>query len=128
MTCQLHMAGIFEQRLRAARELRKMSQGDLAEKAGFQPSAISHFETELARIAGVHSTAASDIQSPKERLRTTVGDLEKRGTVTLGRVLGTQDQQVGGKLHQPGGISVPGMPCRITRNKARSSGARRSLG
>jgi len=39
------MAGIFEQRLRAARELRKMSQGDLAEKAGFQPSAISHFET-----------------------------------------------------------------------------------
>lgn len=39
------MAGIFEQRLRAARESRKMSQGELAEKAGFQPSAISHFET-----------------------------------------------------------------------------------
>ena len=39
------MGGIFEQRLRAARESRKMSQGELAEKAGFQPSAISHFET-----------------------------------------------------------------------------------
>jgi transcriptional regulator with XRE-family HTH domain len=39
------MPGIFEQRLRAARELRNMSQGELAEKAGLQPSAISHFET-----------------------------------------------------------------------------------
>jgi transcriptional regulator with XRE-family HTH domain len=39
------MREIFAQRLRAARELRKMSQGDLAEKTGLQPSAISHFET-----------------------------------------------------------------------------------
>ena len=39
------MAEIFAERLRAARELRKMSQGDLAAKSGLQPSAISHFET-----------------------------------------------------------------------------------
>ena len=39
------MSNIFSDRLRAAREMRKLSQGDLASKAGFQPSAISHFET-----------------------------------------------------------------------------------
>ena len=39
------MSNIFSDRLRAAREMRKLSQGDLATKAGFQPSAISHFET-----------------------------------------------------------------------------------
>ena len=36
---------IFPERLRAAREKRKLSQGELAERAGFQPSAISQFET-----------------------------------------------------------------------------------
>ena len=40
------MQSVFPQRLRAARELRKMSQGDLAAQSGLQPSAISHFETE----------------------------------------------------------------------------------
>lgn len=35
----------FPDRLRAARELRKLSQSELAERAGFQPSAVSHFET-----------------------------------------------------------------------------------
>ncbi|HTB21730.1 MAG TPA: helix-turn-helix transcriptional regulator [bacterium] len=35
----------FQNRLRAARELRKLSQAQLAEKAGLQPSAVSHFET-----------------------------------------------------------------------------------
>jgi transcriptional regulator with XRE-family HTH domain len=39
------MSEIFKQRLKAARDNRKMSQGDLAEKTGLQPSAISHFET-----------------------------------------------------------------------------------
>src|SRR5258708_39654925 len=39
------MSEIFSQRLKAARELRKMSQGDLAAKSGLQPSAVSHFET-----------------------------------------------------------------------------------
>ena len=36
---------IFKERLRAARDLRGLSQSELATKAGFQPSAISHFET-----------------------------------------------------------------------------------
>ena len=36
---------VFSQRLRNAREDKKLSQTELAEKAGFQPSAISHFET-----------------------------------------------------------------------------------
>lgn len=40
-----NMGTVFSDRLKAAREVRKMSQGDLAVKAGFQPSAISHFET-----------------------------------------------------------------------------------
>jgi len=35
----------FPVRLREARERRKLSQGELANKAGFQSSAISHFET-----------------------------------------------------------------------------------
>jgi transcriptional regulator with XRE-family HTH domain len=39
------MSNVFSERLRAAREIRKLSQGDLATKTGFQPSAISHFET-----------------------------------------------------------------------------------
>jgi transcriptional regulator with XRE-family HTH domain len=34
----------FADRLRAAREKRDLSQTELAEKAGMQPSAIAHFE------------------------------------------------------------------------------------
>lgn len=36
---------LFPERLRKARELRGLSQGELADRAGLQPSAISHFET-----------------------------------------------------------------------------------
>lgn len=36
---------MFLQRLRQAREKRGLSQGDLAKRAGLQPSAVSHFET-----------------------------------------------------------------------------------
>lgn len=35
----------FPGRLRAVRELRELNQGELAKKAGLQPSWISHFET-----------------------------------------------------------------------------------
>ena len=35
----------FPERLRTARELRELSQGALAGRAGLQPSAISHFES-----------------------------------------------------------------------------------
>src|SRR6267378_4520376 len=39
------MSDIFAERLRTTRELRKMSQTELGEKAGLLPSAVSHFET-----------------------------------------------------------------------------------
>jgi len=39
------MSKVFAERLRAARELRKMSQSDLANATKLQPSAVSHFET-----------------------------------------------------------------------------------
>jgi len=36
---------IFKERLRTAREFRELSQGELAQRAGLQASAVSHFET-----------------------------------------------------------------------------------
>ncbi len=36
---------IFPDRLRRAREYRGLTQSELAERAGLQPSAVSHFET-----------------------------------------------------------------------------------
>jgi transcriptional regulator with XRE-family HTH domain len=39
------MSSKFPDRLRSARDLRQMSQSDLAEKANLQPTAVSHFET-----------------------------------------------------------------------------------
>jgi transcriptional regulator with XRE-family HTH domain len=39
----------FPERLRAARELRSLSQGELALKTKLQPSAISHFETDARK-------------------------------------------------------------------------------
>src|SRR5690349_5642274 len=39
------MPDSFEDRLRISREKKGLSQSDLAHKAGFQPSAISHFES-----------------------------------------------------------------------------------
>src|SRR5580698_3250955 len=39
------MSPTFQDRLRAARQLRNLSQSELAGKAGLQPSAVSHFET-----------------------------------------------------------------------------------
>ena len=39
------MSSEFPDRLRAARQLRSLSQSELAQKADLQPSAVSHFET-----------------------------------------------------------------------------------
>lgn len=36
---------VFPLRLRSAREYRGLNQGELAERSGLQPSAVSHFET-----------------------------------------------------------------------------------
>jgi transcriptional regulator with XRE-family HTH domain len=45
MSKSTHAKEIFPERLFAAREKRDLSQGQLAKRAGFQASAISHFET-----------------------------------------------------------------------------------
>jgi transcriptional regulator with XRE-family HTH domain len=54
------LADIFAERLRTARELRKMSQSDLAEKTGLMPSAISHFETGRRSPSFANLKALSD--------------------------------------------------------------------
>jgi transcriptional regulator with XRE-family HTH domain len=41
----LSPSAVFPDRLRRAREYRGLNQAELAQKAGMQPSAISHFET-----------------------------------------------------------------------------------
>ena len=54
------MADIFAERLRTARELRKMSQSDLAREADLQPSAVSHFETGRRSPSFANLKALSD--------------------------------------------------------------------
>lgn len=76
----------FPDRLRYAREtLRKLSQTELAERAGFQPSAVSHFETgrrspsfdNLKRLAdALHVTTdylLGRVDEPKASTRTAAG-------------------------------------------------------
>jgi ribosome-binding protein aMBF1 (putative translation factor) len=75
----------FSDRLRAARELRKLSQSELAERAGLQPSAVSHFETgrrapsfdNLKRLAdALHVTTdylLGRVDEPRGRSRTAAG-------------------------------------------------------
>ena len=45
MPTSTSLSNQFPQRLRAARELRELSQGKLANRAALQASAVSHFET-----------------------------------------------------------------------------------
>jgi transcriptional regulator with XRE-family HTH domain len=45
MTEESSPSEIFKDRLKAARDLRKWSQNDLAGRAGLPPSSIAHFET-----------------------------------------------------------------------------------
>lgn len=44
MTDERTPSDLFQERLKAARELRKWSQGELAGKASMPPSSIAHFE------------------------------------------------------------------------------------
>ncbi len=86
---------VFPERLRQARELRGLNQGALAERAGMQASAISHFETGgrkpsfdnlrrladaldvttdflLGRVKEIGATAAADrLHRDIQRLKTT---------------------------------------------------------
>ena len=45
MSMSTPMSKLFSERLRVAREMRKLSQAELAKASDLQPSAISHFET-----------------------------------------------------------------------------------
>jgi transcriptional regulator with XRE-family HTH domain len=45
MTDQRPPSELFQERLKAARELRQWSQSDLASQAGMPPSSIAHFES-----------------------------------------------------------------------------------
>jgi len=44
MTDERSPSELFQERLRAARELRQWNQGELAERASMPPSSIAHFE------------------------------------------------------------------------------------
>jgi len=54
------LAEIFAERLRAARELRKMNQSELAKKSGIVPSAVSHFTTGRCLPSFANLKALSD--------------------------------------------------------------------
>jgi transcriptional regulator with XRE-family HTH domain len=54
------LADIFAERLRSVRDLRKMSQSDLAEKTGLMSSAVSHFETGRRSPSFANLKALSD--------------------------------------------------------------------
>lgn len=45
----LRTTSVFRKRLKAARQLRGLSQADLAERTGLPPSAVSHYETGTRR-------------------------------------------------------------------------------
>jgi transcriptional regulator with XRE-family HTH domain len=67
------MADDFPDRLRKARQLRSLSQSELAQKTGLQPSAVSHFET------GRRSPSFDNLKALSEALEVTTDYL-------LGRV------------------------------------------
>ena len=72
---------VFPERLRTAREKRGLSQGDLANRARFQASAISHFET------GTRKPSFDNLRRLADALEVTTDYL-------LGRV--TDDQALAG--------------------------------
>ena len=87
MTKSTNPSEFFSGRLRAAREKRKLSQGDLANRAGFQASAISHFETATRKPSF-------------DNLRRLADALDVTTDYLLGRV--TDDQALAGadRLHR----------------------------
>ena len=77
----------FPGRLRAAREKRGLSQGNLAGRGGFQASAISHFET------GVRKPSFDNLRRLADALDVTTDYL-------LGRVTDTQALAGADRLHR----------------------------
>jgi len=78
------MSKIFSERLRAARELKDLSQTDLAKKTDLQPSAISHFENDrrspsfdnLKRLADALGVTVDYLLGRAEEPKTLNLDLE----------------------------------------------------
>ena len=77
----------FPERLRTARELRGLSQGDLANRARFQASAISHFET------GTRKPSFDNLRRLADALEVTTDYL-------LGRVTDVQALAGADRLHR----------------------------
>lgn len=77
----------FPGRLRAARENRRLSQGDLARRAGLRPSAISHFET------GTRKPSFDNLRRLADALEVTTDYL-------LGRVTDPQALAGADRLHR----------------------------
>ena len=78
---------IFPERLRAAREYRGLTQGDLAVRAQLQPSAISHFETGSRKPSF-------------DNLRLLADTLDVTTDYLLGRVAEFKDLAGADKLHR----------------------------
>lgn len=78
---------IFPNRLRRAREYRGLTQGELAERAKLQPSAISHFET------GARKPSFDNLRLLADTLDVTTDYL-------LGRVAEFKDLAGADKLHR----------------------------
>lgn len=64
----------FAERLRSARETKKMSQAELAKSAGLQPSHVSHFET------GRRAPSAANLRALADALGVTTDYLLARQT------------------------------------------------
>jgi len=87
MTESTRPSGVFPERLRAAREKRRLSQGELADRARFQASAISHFET------GTRRPSFDNLRRLADALGVTTDYL-------LGRVTDAQALAGADKLHR----------------------------
>ncbi len=75
---------VFPTRLRVVRELRKLSQAELATKAGLQPAAISHFETGGRRPSFDNlRRLASALQITTDYLLGRVDDVDAQPTVDV---------------------------------------------
>ena len=78
---------VFPERLRAARDKRGLSQGELATRAGLQASAISHFET------GARKPSFDNLRRLADALEVTTDYL-------LGRVTDVEALAGADKLHR----------------------------
>ncbi|MCW8916514.1 MAG: helix-turn-helix domain-containing protein [Magnetovibrio sp.] len=87
MTMSTPSSEIFAQRLKEARELRGLSQTELAKRSNLQPSAISHFETKTRRPSF-------------ENLRKLADALDVTTDYLLGRVDDAQALGAADKLHR----------------------------